>query len=591
MTSYQSSNGDTVSYVYNAQGRISQMTDALGRTRTFTYDASGDYLMGITTIQGNYTLSYVTTPGANAHALASITYPDGTHLYNTYDSQGRLTLQTRDGGAQPLSYAYDNVGGFTLTRGNDSTIGFLRNAEGRITRMTNSAGSIIGISYDPSRNLVGVTGPQGIQYSFTYNTQGRLTSLSDARGDVFQMNYEPQFNNLSRYLDPRGNLRQCEWNGLSEPTKVTYPDGSTQVCQYDAAGNLTSYTDRAGNNLALIHNANGLVTQKTYTGGSTEQFTYNPHRKLSSMTDSRGQTTFQYDSADRMTKVTYPSGRFLQFTYNAGGLRTQMADQSGATVNYAYDAVGRLWRLTDNNSKLIVQYGYDPVGRLAREDKGDGAATVYSYDPQANLSSLVNYGPSSNVLSQFVYTYDLAGRATQVDTTYGRWTLAYDLDGQLVHAVLSSSDPSIASQDLAYAYDAMGNRVSVTANGTTNAYAANNLDQYLSAGDATFAYDANGNLVTRAEGTNTWNYTYDANNRLQQATGPGGTWSYEYDAVGNRISSTHNGQKTEFLVDPTGFGDVEAEYRRVGEPGRTLCPRLVPREPRERGWPGRLLCG
>ena len=46
-----------------------------------------------------------------------------------------------------------------------------------------------------------------------------------------------------------------------------------------------------------------------------------------------------------------------------------------------------------------------------------------------------------------------------------------------------------------YAYDAAGNRTSVTANGKTTAYAANVLNQYTRYGDVSREYDADENLI------------------------------------------------------------------------------------------------
>jgi uncharacterized protein RhaS with RHS repeats len=52
-----------------------------------------------------------------------------------------------------------------------------------------------------------------------------------------------------------------------------------------------------------------------------------------------------------------------------------MTDQTGFTVAYQYDALGRLSRLTDGGSNLIVSYTYDAAGRLAREQFGNGTST------------------------------------------------------------------------------------------------------------------------------------------------------------------------------------------------------------------------
>jgi YD repeat-containing protein len=52
---------------------------------------------------------------------------------------------------------------------------------------------------------------------------------------------------------------------------------------------------------------------------------------------------------------------------------------------------------------------------------------------------------------------------------------------------------------------------------------------------------------------------------LVRVEGPEGVWEYEYDALGNRVATTINGQRTEFLVDPSGYGNVIGEYEADGD--------------------------
>jgi RHS repeat-associated protein len=47
-------------------------------------------------------------------------------------------------------------------------------------------------------------------------------------------------------------------------------------------------------------------------------------------------------------------------------------------------------------------------------------------------------------------------------------------------------------------------------------------------------------------------------------TTPIDTWSYRYDAFGNRIATTHNGVTTNYVIDPTGLGNLAAEYNSSG---------------------------
>src|SRR5262249_20820282 len=49
-------------------------------------------------------------------------------------------------------------------------------------------------------------------------------------------------------------------------------------------------------------------------------------------------------------------------------------------------------------------------------------------------------------------------------------------------------------------------------------------------------------------------------NRLVGVARPGDSWAYEYDVFGNRAAAVHNGERTEYLIDPFGTRDVVAEY-------------------------------
>src|SRR5262249_10007502 len=149
--------------------------------------------------------------------------------------------------------------------------------------------------------------------------------------------------------------------------------------------------------------------------------------------------------------------RFLKFTYDAGGRRTQSIYQSGFTVDYTYDADGRLSKLTDGSGALIVLYTYDAAGRLARKDMGNGTYTTYTYDAAGNVLDLTNYPPDGAVNSRLDYTYDALGQAITETTLDGQWTYAYDAIGELTHADFASTNPLVPSQDLSYTYDANGN--------------------------------------------------------------------------------------------------------------------------------------
>nr|WP_255547371.1 RHS repeat-associated core domain-containing protein [Oxynema sp. CENA135] len=237
-----------------------------------------------------------------------------------------------------------------------------------------------------------------------------------------------------------------------------------------------------------------------------------------------------------------------------------MVDQDGFTVNYAYDPVGQLTRLTNHNGETIVSYTYDDAGRLVREDNGNGTATTYEYDAGGQVLHVVNLAPDNSVNSRFDYTYDSLGRRTTMTTLEGTWQYGYDANSQLTSVQLPDG------RTIHYQYDAAGNRIAVTDDGEATAYTTNNLNQYTAVSGATYTYDTDGNLIAKTEAGQTSTYTYDAENRLVGAITPEGNWTYEYDALGNRTATIKDGQRIEYLVDPFGLGDVVGEYDANGNP-------------------------
>jgi RHS repeat-associated protein len=559
LTSLTHSDGSSLTLMYNAQGLLSQVTDSTGEIVTYGYDTSGQ-LTSVVTVAGTTAYTYTTDPsGPHAHALASTTSPDGTHLFFDYDSAGRETRQQRNDGAEPLTFSY-GVNSYSVTDALGNTTTVFYDDLGRIAAVHDPLGRVQTVTYDSASHPVAVAFAGGGEATAAYDSQGNVTSAVDQLGAGQNFAYEPAFNRLSTWTDANGNMTVYAQDGNGNLTNTTYADGSTDQFSHDAQGNITQTIDRSGQPVTFTYDSRGLLLSKTFADGTHVDYTYDPHGNLLTATDASGTITLTYDSAARLTQVTYPSGQFLRYSYDSGGRRTQLVDQNGFTVNYSYDAVGRLAGLTDESGGLIVNYSYDAAGRPAREDRGNGTYTTYEYDADGELLHLVHYAPDNSVQSRFDYTYDSLGRQTSVTTLDGTTAYGYDAVGRLVSVVLPNS------RTITYQYDAAGNRVAVTDNGATTSYTTNDLNEYTQVGGQTNSYDADGDLLT-ASGVPSGNgsYTYNDQGQLVSVTTAAGTWSYQYDALGNRIAMTHDGQTTQYLVDPTGLGSVIGEYDGSGQ--------------------------
>ena len=560
LTRLESTWGNSLAFSYNAQGRISQVTEEDGQTSNYEYDATGQYLLSVTTPEGTTRYTYYDASAAvgSQQAIKSVTFSDNSTLAFAYDSQGRVTQESWNNGARITNYQYDATGGVTVTDAIGSQSQMLFNEFGLMGRLEDPLDRLTRFQYDSNGNLTSLIAPDNTASVFTYDQKGNVLTSRNTLGQQVKFAYEPTFNQLTSVQDQKGNPLSYSYDNKGNLTGITYADGSQETFSRDAFGNVSLSTNRRGQPIEYTYNSRGLLTRKQYTDGTFAAFTYDGRGNLLSAIDADSSVSYSYDNADRLTKVTYGAGRYVEYGYDNAGRRTRMANGDGLVVNYGYDALGQLSQLTDGNGGDIITYTYDAIGRLTREDNGNGTYTTYNYDPAGQLLSLVNYKADNTVNSRYDYTYDVMGRRTSMTTLEGTTNYTYDAIGQLTGVSLPNG------RTIQYRYDAAGNRIAVTDSGVATNYSTNNLNQYTSAGGATFTYDTDGNLIRKQDGSQTWDYRYDSENRLVGVNSGSDAWIYEYDAIGNRIATIYNGQRTEYLVDPTGLGDVVGEYNGTG---------------------------
>ena len=589
--------GGVTQTVYNEIGKPAQTTDSLNRVTAYTYDAQGQLLStalpdGTATSQtydaeGHRLTAtdqngHVTTYGYDElNPLAKTTFSDGTSTQSTFDAAGHLTAST-DADGNVTAYGYDDAGrrtsvkdalnhtsiyaydeagnqiGFTDALGHTTT--YVYDDQNRRTGTIFADSSAQATTYDAAGRRVAETDPMGRTTQFGYDALGRLVLVTDNAGQKTSYGYNDLGNEVSQ-TDANGHTTTYAYDVLGRRIARTLPAGQTESMAYDAAGNLGTRRDFNGRVTTFSYDAaNRLLTRvpDPSFGEPAVSFTYSPSGQRLTMTDASGTTTYVYDARDRLTSKTTPEG-ILSYTYDAAGHVLTMASSNtnGTSVGYGYDALGRLSAVNDAHTGQ-TNYAYDAVGNLAGYQYPNGVSTGYGYDALNRLGSLnvtALVGGTSRTLARYSHTLNAAGQRTSVSEFSGRRIdYGYDALGRLQSEQVSGASNGSPNGQVHYTLDAVGNRLQRTSTLAGVPSAAATFD----ADDrlASDTYDANGN--TRQSGNNT--DTYDSFDRLVSRNGS--TVQVVYDGDGHKVNETTGGITTSYLVDelnPTGYVQVAEE--------------------------------
>lgn len=563
----------------SAQGSVTVVTtDQMGReTRTpLRYQAARDAWVGShdfteDTVPYRFRVEYSARGQNDLQSSATYTYDDqgrvsavsyssGTVFHVTYtgENQAKLTmdglLETYDIEAEllPADAASDLVASEAV-----------QDALGRVTELKLPDGSSYRFSYGSGQTLIpGMAEmPETVTYS---DTDGTVFRISPASSGGFRMDVTRSDGQTMAYLtdsagritgvvDAAGNTTGYTLDSQGNITSIRYPDGQTETYAYDSAGRIVRHTSRSGSTVSYTYDGRGNITRMVSGNGDAIAYTYDGNGNVTSISDNGSVTTLSYADKDTLDRITYPDGRYVAYTYDTQGRMIRREGSDGYVTGYTYDSNDQLTSITDGKDTLI-RYTYNSDGLLTRQDNANGSCSRYAYDGD-QLTAITHYDAAGSVLSSYTYTYDSIGNVIAMTDPSGRWQYAYDTAGQLIRA--TAPDGTVTT----YAYDAAGNRMQTTVNGTATGYTSNQLNQYTAYGDTRRVYDADGRLLRETRDGKTAYYTWDAWGRLTGYTDFDGTvYTYAYDAFGLRSRVTVDGKATTYLNDPTGDGYALAAY-------------------------------
>ena len=507
--------GRTLTFSYGTNGKVSGIADSTGRTVGYGYDGSGNLTDVTDVLSGNTHFTY----DAN-HLLLTVRDPRGnTVLTNTYDNTGRTLTQT-DGLSRETFFDYTSIPGSTKItdpKGNVIVDTFTNNMLMSETKGYGTANAATwNYTYDPSTlGVATVQDPNLNTTSYTWDPSGNPLTKTDALMHETIWTYN-SFGEPLTVEDPNLVTTTDVYNAAGDLTSTSRPlvgSGTTQTTTYtygDSAhpGDVTSITDpRSKVWLSSYDSSTGDLLSQTTPLGDETTYTYNaagqrltmvsPNGNVTGGSPSAYTTTYVPDAAGHVTSVTDPLSHQTQQMYDADGNLHQVIDPLTQTTTYTYDVANELTQINRPDTSNLYN-SYWPDGSLETQTDGAGNVTTYNYDPLGRLSSIVD--PK---LRSTGYTYDGAGNLkTVLDAESRTTTNGYDIADRLTSVTYSDGvTPNVA-----------------------------------------YTYDADGQQLTMVDGTGTTTTAWDSLHRLtSQPNGAGQTMSYGYDLANNLTTITYPG--------------------------------------------------
>lgn len=438
--------------------------------RKFTFSAVSTSKIRVTI---NSSLNYYSriaeveawTPAVTSSATGSVFDPGSMRTEYSYDRLDQLTQITQ--GAQTRSFKYDSLGRLTRQK---------------LAEQTATLGDN-GQYVEPGNQT-----PKVWSDAFVYDDRSNLTQRTDARGVRTNFSYQ-----IGGYNDPLNRLQ-----GIS----------------YDKTGADATYTihDAPGVSIEYMTTGDKARVKKVITAGfSTEENTYDTEGRVTDYTmtlDSRASypfvTSYQYDTASRLTEIRYPA-------------QYGMAGSPRKVITPSYDQASRLTELTVDAQTQLNEIVYNPMSQVTSLKTGQatGNADIEQYDYN-DLTGLLTeqrvYKASDMVYPILRLGYEYNRGNSVGNTTTGK-------TGELTH-MINYLD---RNKDRAYEHDALGRLIKAKgglATGITGV-TADWMQEY--------SYDRYGNKT----GTTASGITADSN-----SVPTDGLPSLAYNTASNRINST-----------------------------------------------------
>ena len=402
---------------YDQLGRVRltrQLEDAA--TQSATDETTGVKVQTRYLFNGQNSYQLASNPYRAAYAYQATSEPTVGWARTKADNSGRvMEVQNFAGASLPAPWDANTSSTGAVTTAYDGIYTTVTDQVGKLRRsMVNGLGQLVRVDEPDANNNLGMTTAPVQPTAYTYDALSNLTQVVQGT-----------------------QTRTFQYSSLARLTSATNPESGTISYQYDANGNLETKTDARGWTSTYTYDAlnrNATVDySNTTTNPDINRYYDNPspyagytkgrywfdeyHRSDGSIEQ---QAIDAYDALGRPwvhRQVFYTGGQWHHYetrrNFDRAGHVTWQQYPSGHSVNYNYDAAGRLG---DNGASLAF------TGNL-----GDGTTRTYaqglSYDAASRMQA-ERFGTTTPLYHKLHYNvrgqlYDI--RLSTQSLTTGEW--------------------------------------------------------------------------------------------------------------------------------------------------------------------------
>ena len=392
----ESPSGHKITFRYDKQARLSQITDSAGRILkvqsndqgkieaihgphptkkdssvvlvSYLYDEEGDLIEVLDALEQPFLYVY------ERHLMVQRTLRTGLSFHFEYDSQGPSAYCTRtwgDGGIYHHKLTYFKDEGYTIVEDSlKNRVIYYHNEIGMVYKTVylderNQPESSEIKHFGPDEELLAEINEMGEITRYGYDDWGNTTFILQPDGTSINLKYD-ESGLLTKAIDTLGGKWEWEYDEQEQPIR-----------RVNCMGRETHYTYEAG-----------LLSRIIDTEGHATTLNYDAQGNLISLTTPDQQSSFwQYDLCGRRINATDPKGNRQHLTYDLKGRVIQVQEPDGNERHLTYDPEGNITRAKDHQYDVRFEYG--GFNKLKARIEA-GTRVNFRYDTEDQLIAIVN---------------------------------------------------------------------------------------------------------------------------------------------------------------------------------------------------------